>query len=382
MKKPIEHYKQEKTAATRSKHELLYRYLKIWAGMVLNSRKPSDLIYLDTCAGTGLFPSSDDSFLDKAGSPIIGLNILSDVSKDPRFKTRNKKFFALLFEKDEEVYKKLVENLDESSFPKEMYKLENVDYLIKLDEIVEFIKYSFVLAFFDPFNIAPLPFYALEKILTAGKTDSLIFFPAMQIQRYQGYPKGKDFPGKDKMIENLNIFFSSSEWIEKIQDIDNGNKALEILTSYYMKKIGQLGKHSAQFNFLYEEQDKILFKIILATKSTEAVLQVKELIRIIDVYQNYLREQNKLKKTGQIILFNQEKGIFEEDVKKVASELYDKFKGEIVLGDKIYEWTAFDAGEAVYKPTVRRAITRLKKEGKIYNPKGSNWGSWDKIRFI
>lgn len=374
------HFEKEKSAATRSKHELLLKYMRIWQGMVLNAlgNRLGKLLYLDTCAGSGLFPSEDDVFLDKAGSPLIGINALIEVSKDERFHTENKSFFALLFEKDQGLYKQLIKNLAKSEIPDNIYKVFNSDYRIKLNVIKEYMVDSFVLAFFDPFNIEPLDFDILKEILQTGKTDAIIYFPAMQIQRYQGYPKGKEFAGRDELIDGVSKFFGSSEWIDLIKDVQDGNQALDILTDYYVRNITKLGKHALEMDFLYESQRKILYKIILATKNTEALLQAKKLFSEIEAFQESLRAR----KTDQLLMFNEKEEIYEMKDSKIAADLYIRFKGQRVKGEEIYSWSIFEAGDGVFKNNVRRAITILDKQEKIENPKKSKWNAWDSITFV
>jgi|GEM_PF-1582038 len=376
MDNPIEHYQEEKSSATRAKHELLLRYLKMWVGMVVHASKSGDsIIYLDTCAGTGLFPAKSEDFFDAAGSPLIGLNVLSQVLTDERFDKTGRKFHALLYEKDKIVFNELKNNLKSSDFPANLYSIYNADYLESLDSILDCISDSWVLAFIDPFNIGPLPFNKLKALLQAGRTDALIFFPAMQVQRYQGHIKSD--AGLEKMTENLSIFFGDNQWIDCIKDVKDGNKALSILANYYMKKINRLGKHCAQFNFLYPTQQKTLYKIIIATKSTEAILQVKKLIFEIREYQNYLRNYYK----------GIPKSLFKEDVieeypiDETAKELYNEFKGQIITGEKIYYWAAFKANPMVFKSTVKKAMTKLLKEKKIENPDKSNFKSRSIITF-
>ncbi len=380
MNNPKNHFKKEKSAATRSKHELLSKYIRIWQGMVLNSlrNKPGKLLYLDTCAGSGLFPAENDSFFDKVGSPLIGIDALIEVGKDKRFHTANKTFYALLFEKDQGLYKQLIKNLAESEIPNSIYKVFNSDYRKELTVIQKHMSDSFVLAFFDPFNIEPLDFNILKEILQTGKTDAIIYFPAMQIQRYQGYPKGKGFVGRDELIDSVSKFFGSTEWIDLIKDVQDGNRALEILTNYYIRNINKLGKHALEMDFLYESQRKILYKIILATKNTEALLQAKRLFSQIEAFQESLRER----KIDQLLIFNKKEEIYEMEDSKIASDLYRRFKGQKVKGEDIYSWAAFEAGDGIFKNNVRRAVTILGKQEKVENPKKSKWNAWDSITFV
>lgn len=378
MSKPIDHYGEEKSCATRSKHELLIRYMRIWVGMILMSRKEGDIIYLDTCAGTGLFPSKSKDYVDKSGSPLIGLSVFSEVINDNRFQTSGKKFHALLFEKNTEVFNELIRNLKNSGFPEELYTAHNKDYHKDLDSTLECMKNSFILAFIDPFNIGPIPFSTLRKILTTGKTDALIFFPAMQIQRYQGFLKGKDFKGREKLLGYLDIFFDDIAWREVVADVEDGNMALEKLTQHYMTKIEQIGKYSAQFNLLYTSQNKILYKIIITSKSAEAIAQVKRLFLDIREYQDYLRSEYH----GQIKLNFGKEGLVQEDDIDVADMLHRKFVNMTVKGEDIYRWAVLEAGPTVDKNTVGRAITILGRSGRIINPKKSKWKAWDRITFL
>ena len=380
MDNPIEYYRKDKTSATKSKHRLLQRYMRIWAGMVLNSRQPGDLVYLDTFAGTGIFPTSSDvsdDLLDKSGSPIIGLNVLNEVLKDKRFKQRDRKFHAILFETDQEVFNELRKNMSNSSFPDEMYTLINGDILDNFDLVQDCVRDSFVLAFIDPFNVGPLPFMKVRKLITTGRTDALIFFPADQILRYQGILKAQDFKAKNKLISHLDTFFGDTDWQEIVHDNQDGNDVLTSLTVYYMNKIAALGKHVTQFNFLFPKQNKILYKILLTTKSTEAILHAKELIAEIEEYQSYLRSLTG----GQLVFDLEIKGRVEADIDRTAETLYKKFGGREVRGEDIYLWAVYEADSTVHKGTVRKAITIMKKKGQIEKSLKPNWNSWTKIKF-
>jgi three-Cys-motif partner protein len=373
------YFNREKSAATRAKHELLSRYQKIWQGIILNGLKNNagSLVYLDVCAGSGLFPAKDAEFLDEAGSPLIGLFNLSTVKADTRFITDNKEFYALLYEKDVSLFSELITNLQNAGFSKEMYFAENTDYLDRIETILDCVKNSFTLAFFDPFSIAPLPFNVLSKIMKSGKTDALIFFPAKQIQKYQGHITGSDFTGKDALLNQMSDFFGTVDWMQIIQDVNDGNEAIEKLTKFYMSNIAKLGKHSLALDFLYEEQENVLFKIIFATSNTEAALQAKRVFSEISAFQAFLKRE----KSFQQLLFNEKEQIYEMPDAAIAEAVYTMFRGTKITGEKLYHWALFDAGPGVFKNNLKRALTILKRERRIINPDGYKWNSYTKIEF-
>jgi three-Cys-motif partner protein len=375
-----DHFDNKKSTATRAKHELLSKYIKVWIGMILNhlGHRSGCIVFLDTCAGTGSFRTDDPNFLDWAGSPLIGLETVVEVKNDPRFDHKNKKYYLMLFEKEKPLYDRLIQVLKERSYDKDLYSVENDDYRNRLDSILECMSESYNLAFLDPFNMEPLPFDIVKKIITTGKTDAILYFPAMQIQRYQGYLRGNDFPGRERMIDNVTQFFGDDSWIDIVKTITDGDKALMELTKHYMKKIAALGKHCIVMDFLYEKQKKIIYKIILITKNTEALLQSKRIFSEISSFQKALRSDKRF----PLLEFNKDAELFELPVERIATSLFDAFAGKYVTGEEIYRWAAFEAGPGVFKGNVRKAVTKLTKEKRIVNTARSKWNANSTIKFL
>jgi three-Cys-motif partner protein len=350
--------------------------------MVLQSKKSHKIIYLDIFAGAGLFPCNGESNLDRLGSPSIGLSIFEQVIADKRFDTTQKNFKAILFEIDEEICHSLLQNLKNIGFKENLYEIHNEDYSCQLNYILNRTFNTFTLAFLDPFNIN-LPFEVVKKILLSGNTDALIFFNAVQVQRYQGHPKGKDFTGKDKFIALMNNFFGDKNWIQIAEKASDGTIALELLTQHYINKLKEIGKLGIAFDLLYENQNKIQFKIIVCSKNIEIMLAAKELKVKIESFQSNLRERMLSDKKGQTFLIEPHiEEVIEEDEHNISMELYDKFKGNLVIGEEIYLWAYSKVSRNIFKSTLKKALTILKQQGKIDNPAGSKWNSWSKIRFL
>jgi three-Cys-motif partner protein len=329
----------------------------------------------------GLFPSNTESNLDRLGSPSIGLSIFEQVLADKRFDTTKKDFKAILFEIDKDICYNLLSNLKNIGFRDNLYEIHNEDFSRRLDYILNRTKDAFTLAFLDPFNIN-LPFEVVKKILLSGYTDALIFFNAVQVQRYQGHPKGKDFTGKDKFIALMNNFFGDKNWIQIAEKASDGTIALELLTQHYINKLKEIGKLGIAFDLLYENQNKIQFKIIVCSKNIEIMLAAKELKVKIESFQSNLRERMLSDKKGQPFLIEPHiEEVIEEDEHFVAVELYEKFKSNLVKGEEIYLWAYSEFNRIIFKSTLKKALTILKQQGKIDNPAGYKWNSWSKIRF-
>ncbi len=379
MNELSDYFEREKSVATRAKHEFLSNYQKIWLGIILNylKKRQGSLIYLDPCAGKGLFPSRSNSFLDQAGSPLIGLKNLLNGSSDERFEIDNKEFFAILFEVEKSLYGELIKNLRKYNIPENLYHAENASYLDRLDFILNRIRNSFVLSFFDPFSIAPIPYHAISQILTTGRTDALIYFPSSQIRRYQGHTHGEQFPGKESLISQMNDFFGTSDWQEIALNSHDGNEAVENLAHFYMDKLRGLDKYCLYADFLYEDQYNTLFKIILATASIDASLQAKYEFSKIEAFQASLRA----KKLNQVLLFDENTQVWHKDPSEIAEDLIRFFRGRKVTGEDILSWAVFDGGVGVFKGNLRRSVTLLSRQERIDNPEKSKWNIRSKITF-
>lgn len=364
------HFDQEKSITTRAKHELLSKYVKVWTGIIvqyLNTRGESGrLIYIDTCAGTGLFKSDSLEFLDTAGSPLIALNNFETAESYKSLDTTNIRFQAFLTEKNPKLYARLVDSLQSTGMYKDNIKVYPGDYRDKVNEIKELLTKSWGLVFFDPFSIEPIPYSIVTDIIKSGKTDALLFYPWKDVQRCYGRATSKEYEEKDKYIKYLDDFFYDINW-RNIGSNSIESEKYKLMYDEYLKKIkNDTQKYCVVTRFMYEDHNQDVYRILILTKSEMAALKSKRYMLEIHALQSYL----KTKRLGQSTLLEMNSTEYEMKPDEIVVQMKRKFKGKTVEGRTIYRWAIEEAGEGVNDKNFLRSLTITKKDKDIDNPGG------------
>lgn len=189
---------------SRWKHVILEKYLRIWV-YKLSSRR-DHLVFVDTCAGEGIYDSGED------GSPVIAAKW-----NDAYLRAKGKRLLVVAFEADPEAASRLRVALEPwaSRTPPEAVIIEG-SFVSRLPWLLEETRSVPTFVFIDPFGMRSIRADEIMPLLKNSErepTELLMRVDPGLLKRFAGWlrPKGRDERGMRtaasfrKTLERCNI---------------------------------------------------------------------------------------------------------------------------------------------------------------------------------
>lgn len=257
---------------TRSKHDVLHYYLKVWTSIVSDSRY--SLRVFDCFAGRGDYYDSDgaspktlDNISTEAeypGSPQIILDAVSE--HGDKFKSAE----CYFMEPADENRRDLEQNLAATDYP------SNVNPYIKNgrfpDNILDIVSDSggrsgFALFFIDPFNIKFLDYDTIIDISSTDRFDCLITLMTGQLIRWQ------DSESHQQGYENL---YGLSDWKERLETFEPEDISTRE-AEFYCKRLEENGPENTLAYMTTEGDSKRLkYHQVFTSNADEGLEAMKE----------------------------------------------------------------------------------------------------------
>jgi three-Cys-motif partner protein len=192
------------------KHVILEKYLQIWV-YKLSSRR-DHLVFIDTCAGEGLYASGEE------GSPVIAAKW-----NDAYLRAKGKRLLVIAFEADPEAAPRLYAAMEPwaSRTPPDAVVIEE-SFVSRLPWLLEQTRHVPTFVFIDPFGMRSIRADEIMPLLKDEKrepTELLMRVDPGLLKRFAGWlrPKERDERGMrtaasfKKTLERCNIRIETLE---------------------------------------------------------------------------------------------------------------------------------------------------------------------------
>lgn len=247
---------------TIAKHKILKSYIGAWHVILIQyllsaGKRCHSSLYIDGFSGPGIYNNGEP------GSPIIAMDEAAKlVDRYP-----NWNFEFLFIEEDYDRIKMLESIIATKQYPDALkYTLVYGEFQEKFPNAfynyrpsIQVVKPTFV--FLDPFGYSGIPFRLVENILTNQMTEVLITF----------------------MVRDINRFISDPSKQNTFVDLFGTNEVLDSTIRYNITELVELYKrrlllkspfvHSFQ---MCDENDKVIYHLIHASKSSKAFVEMKK----------------------------------------------------------------------------------------------------------
>ncbi|MBI3448918.1 MAG: three-Cys-motif partner protein TcmP [Acidobacteria bacterium] len=361
-----------KKVPTRLKHWILEGYLSSWGGIIVNSNKGEvRLCFVDTCCGSGLY-LSPDAHLEgdtaaESGSALIGPQKLKELVQYAKSQARPVRARALLVNDDLGELRTAEAAIRDAGLCDvlEEVKFENSTLEQARQIVSDFTTNWFSLVFIDPFGPSPTPFAVVSEIVRRRFTDTLINFPYYSIHKWTGFLSRETAPGARARLEAIDAFMGGTEWREVARRvIATGGDLAGPLVDHYLGKLSTLGVHALALPLQFEERDRILYYLVFTSHSIAGMAAAKTRFVQARSRECQLRQEAEVARTRQPQLFDLSQVTDAKvDLGALVGHLETRFAGRTVRMDHVVLEGLRLAD--VIEEDVRRALTRLKKAGRV-----------------
>jgi three-Cys-motif partner protein len=378
-----------KKIPTQVKHWILGRCLSSWGGIIINSNFGEvRLCFVDTCCGSGLYTASDkheaEEGIYEIGSALIGPQAVTELREHARKRNRVVKTRALLINadgKELETAQQVIhsagldKSVDEMRF--EHRALEAVQQII-----AQYTNDWFSFVFIDPYGPKPTPFSVVASIVRGRYTDTLINFPFYSFHKWTGF-LGKT-PSEDQQakLAAADAFMGGPEWREMARAAQASGSPLErALVDQYLQRLESLGVLALALPLMFEDKNRVMYHLIFTSHNVAGLASAKEKFQAGEDHQYKLRQELETQRTRMGFLFEtppaSEASV---DIEGLANSVEERFRGCTVTFERVVlEGLRM---KRVLEPDVRKALTRLKAEGRIQR-KGAKPPKYrDSITFV
>jgi three-Cys-motif partner protein len=366
---------EPKKVATRVKHLILERCLKAWGGIIANSNQGEiRLAFVDTCSGSGLYKSSDETEaaegIYETGSALIGPQELAGVAAYARTLRRSVKTRVLLINADRaelETAKQVIHGaglaaaLDELRFePRPLQDVQSV--------VSQFTHNWFSFVLIDPFGPSAAPFSVVADIVRGRYTDTLINFPFYSFQKWSGFLGREQTTDEKAKLAAVDAFMGSAEWRGIAQKARGAGQALgTVLIEHYLDQLGRLGVHALALPLLFEDRERVMYHLVFTSHNVAGLSSAKQCFLDGQTHEFKLRQELKMEaevsRSGMGYLFAPlEPKKPEADLNALAEHLYGRFEGTTVAMKRLVLFAL--RVPLVLESDVRKALRILKKGGR------------------
>jgi three-Cys-motif partner protein len=296
---------------TQVKHKILERYLRTWGGIILSGLKGTaaqmqmsgkqlrhKFVYVDCFAYCGRYSgNTEDIFLEcttgpVAGSPIIGVRALDELTDMASRYGIDLKVNAILIEKVPEVFGCLLDTLsDEGLMPRVKQTTDfsslnageiaavNADSTQMADELLACTKQRYTKAFYllDTYGPSGIPHNFVHSIVQNDGHDVVINFPYYDLQKKTGSIQTQSHTSH---VAHWTAAFGCEKWIKVVREI-------EAMRHYRDALLGALGltMSEAEGDPLFEEFEQ-------SDSLTDSQLTELTERKLVDLYRNALLEMD------------------------------------------------------------------------------------------
>ena len=337
---------------TRTKHELLRRYLAAWFPILAQSGHRR-MIFVDGFAGPGIYTGGEP------GSPIIALDTLVNHNMFKRFS--NTQFTFFFVEKNVERHNMLEKEIAKfwRQYPRESprnvrVKNLNEDFISAATQVVKIIRRTKqsvpAFIFIDPFGPSGIPMSIIHELLSLRKCEVLINFMYNSINRFI----------TDKQPKNAQIFtelfgIDKSKYLS-IVSLDDSNERKIYLRDLYLDSLRRVG--GCEFADSFEIWDSIhgrtSYFLIFGTHDIKGIEKMKKVMWSLDTFAGEISTKGK---AGQMQL------AFDPDLSKLRIALLDQFRGRQATIEEINEFVI--AKTSFIKTHTKVILNQLEKENMI-----------------
>lgn len=226
---------------TRIKHGILREYVGAWSGIIANGLRGAarqanvlgrpfqlPLIYVDGFGGCGRYERDSDQLASTEpvwGSPIIGMRALE--ASVARFDYPIQ-LSGIVVEENPANFEELVATMQEAVLRTPLGVRERVadavrgevtlvegDFRDHVTDLVRWLRDSFALVLVDPYGTG-MPMEALKPLLSRSRTDAIILFPFLDIDRKGGSakkPVEERTPHDQGNVTRVTNVFGTEQWI-------------------------------------------------------------------------------------------------------------------------------------------------------------------------
>ena len=330
---------------TKAKHEILGEYLKKWFPIIGSTAERC--VYLDGFAGPGIYSKNEE------GSPIIAIK----TAVEHRFTQRMKKIVFWFIEKDKDRNESLKQQLQQKfpTLPSNItYEVENSEFADSLENTLNAIesdgaKLAPTFAFIDPFGFSGMPMNLISRILGYKRCELLITFMSSFILRFND----------DQRAPALTELFGTDEW-KHIHELSVLNDKRRFIVDLYVKQLQNIGGAIYFRTFeMVDENNKVLYHLVFATKSLTGLEAMKEAMMKVD-RRGTFRFSDRTDPNQTFLLDYGDEYAWHS---QAGTLLFNKFKGTTVQSEKIRKFVLIDTA-FVYRSGI---LKQLEDEGKITN---------------
>ncbi|MCY3719510.1 MAG: three-Cys-motif partner protein TcmP [Anaerolineaceae bacterium] len=391
---------------TKVKHEILSEYLSKWGEIIITGLKDhaksyeqtghrfrARFAYVDCFANSGLNAPDIGGYEPTLGSAILGVQALDEIrDKAQRIIGFELPVNSFLIERDKTVYGELLENLvslgygprireglEPFSFRPNDIVLVNDDYLCHLESLLTFTGKNYTWAFYllDPYGPMGIPLDAVGQIISQSKTDVMINFPFLALQR-KSRSAVDEVAAHFRHNQHDDQMYGGSEWrgiAEKYyRDLSAErrpmmeNELIELYQSNLQEIDPKLALKTIRLRFA--DRDRTMFYLLLTTHDPTGALALNEILDNAESREYELREEHKnvVKRKGQLSLF--ESGMDDPakptaknpDHTHIANLIYERCKEERIWFREVLRRMCDDP---YYYGDIREAMKILKKDNRV-----------------
>ena len=369
---PIRTTRWDLAPHTKTKHEILKRYLDAWLPIL--GSWAGRIVFIDGFAGPGRYSGGEP------GSPVIALQTLLDHSHFKEPKTGREVVF-LFIEQDGEREASLRQEVDAISRPKWIKATvlhgEFVDHMSEILDTVEAQKQRLAptFAFIDPFGFKGLPMALVARIVRHRRSECLISFMYEDINRFLAHP--------DPAIQaHYDELFGTDAW-RAIATITVPDARKDQLVGLYQQQLQTIAGLAYVRTFeMVNEGNRTEYFLFFGTNDKRGLSKMKEAMWRADPIAGQAFSDRSV--TGQGVLFEPH-----ADLAPLRRQLQTRFQGKgwIPIG----EVADFVLVETAYSELIhlkRATLTPMEKEGLLEakrpgaKPRRGTFPDGTKVRFL
>lgn len=353
-----------------------------------------DLVYLDLFAGAGSYEGDADLPRGPApvyGSPIIAARELTTVAAAFRHQGLDVRVTVIAI--DKEHFGELAETARNSGVTIPVIETNRVSGAVHgsfvvmpgdcrghLPEILKWLRHDeFVFALVDPYGETMRLHEDLEPLLRRQKTDSIVLFPVMEVDKHGGSvlkPPADRTAVEVTNLDRTTAHFGSDRWM-KIASTIHSTQLPEREVQYadlYAESLSGLDGDLAvkKIGLQLSKVDRLAYHLFLTTRDADGALRMNDILRKAGIREHWTlwcdREQRlRDREPGQGLLFEveyvpppQPDQISAEEVAAVITEALGSARAI-----EIKELMKRLANDLYTGPDVQKGLRFLKKKGKI-----------------
>ena len=323
---------------TRIKHGILREYTGAWASIIGMGARPSylsaqargrewtlPLVYVDGFGGAGRYAGDSDQPETNEpiwGSPIIGMKALEAAAERLGIPVE---VSGIVVEANPDYFDELVANIEASGVrtPRDVrgrvadaipgrLTLVRGDFREHVRDLRRWLADRFALVLVDPFGTG-MPMSALEMLLRRPRTDAIVLFPVLDIDRKGGSakkPESERTPEDRGNITRVDEVFGSTRWREVACDPSLSLAVREeIYTNMYEERLQQINPELAVKNIplRLSAVNRTAYRLFLTTSDGDGALRMNAILRGAEFREHFtlwadFLERQRRKEEGQGLL--------------------------------------------------------------------------------